>query len=157
MIDATDLRLLELLQQGARTSNADLAREVEMAASAVHQRLRKLEERGVVQGYAVRIDPDAVGCGLLAFVHLRTDEALGDSSVAEAVAALPEVLELHDVAGEDCYLAKVRARDTAHLHALIRERIAGIGGVRSTSTTIVLKTIHESATLPLGSDAETEG
>ena len=131
--------------------------QVGMAASAVHQRLRKLEERGVVQGYAVRIDPDAVGCGLLAFVHLRTEEALGDSHVADALAAMPEVLELHDVAGEDCYLAKVRARDTAHLHALIRERIAGIGGVRSTSTTIVLKTIQESAALPLGSDEEPKG
>ena len=158
MIDTTDLRLLALLQDNARTSNADLARHLEMAPSAIHQRLRKLEDRGVVQGYAVRIDPVVVNRGLVAFLHLQTEEGLGDFHVAEELARLPEVLELHDVAGEDCYLAKVRAKDTADLHRLIREVIAGVQGVRSTRTTIVLKTVKESTDLPLDLDAgETNG
>ena len=149
MIDTTDLRLLHLLQGNARTSNAELARGLEMAPSAVHQRLRKLEDRGVVQGYDVRIDPRAVDRGLVAFLQLQTDERLGEFHVAQRLAALPEVLELRDVAGEDCYLAKVRARDTDDLHRLIREVIAGVEGVRSTRTTIVLKTLKERSALPL--------
>ncbi len=152
MIDSTDLQLLALLQENARTSNADLARRLEMAPSAIHQRLRKLEERGVVRGYAVRIDPVVVDRGLVAFLHLQTDERLGEFHAADEIARLPEVLELHDVAGEDCYLAKVRAKDTADLHRLIREVIAGVEGVRSTRTTIVLKTLKESGDLPLGVD-----
>ena len=154
MIDATDLQLLTILQENARTSNADLARSLEMAPSAIHQRLRKLEERGVLQGYAARIDPESVSCGLVAFLHLQTDERLGDFHVAEELARLPEVLELHDVAGEDCYLAKVRARDTSDLHRLIREVIAGVDGVRSTRTTVVLKTVKESGDLPLHNATE---
>ena len=154
MIDATDLQLLTILQENARTSNADLARSLEMAPSAIHQRLRKLEERGVLQGYAARIDPESVSCGLVAFLHLQTDERLGDFHVAEELARLPEVLELHDVAGEDCYLAKVRARDTSDLHRLIRQVIAGVDGVRSTRTTVVLKTVKESGDLPLHNATE---
>lgn len=154
MIDTTDLRLLARLQDNARTSNAELARHLEMAPSAIHQRLRKLEDRGVIQGYAVRIDPVEVDRGLVAFLHLQTDEGLGDFHIAKELARLPEVLELHDVAGEDCYLAKVRAKDTSDLHRLIREVIAGVKGVRSTRTTVVLKTMKESLNLPLGLEAD---
>ena len=149
MIDDTDLRLLQHLQTRARTSNADLARHLEMAPSAVHQRVRRLEERGVVRGYEARIDPQAVGCGLLAFVHLRTDERLADNDVGEEVARIPGVLEVHDVAGEDCYLLKVRAADTDDLHRLLHEGIGAVPGTLSTRTTIVLKTFAERTDLPL--------
>ena len=152
MIDTTDLQLLDWLQDNARVSNADIARRLEMAPSAVLKRIRRLETHGVIEGYSARIEPRAIERGLCAFVHLRTDETLGSPSVAEALARMPEVLEVHDIAGEDCYLAKVRVRDTDELHELIRGRIAALDLVRSTSTTIVLKTFKETSALPVAAE-----
>lgn len=149
MVDATDVRVLEMLQQNARVTNAEIARQLHMAPSAILQRIRRLEERGVIQGYSARVDPDSVARGLVAYVFLVTDEPLGEPRAARAVAELPEVLELHDIAGDDCYLAKVRVADTSALHRLLREKIATIPDVRSTRTVIVLKTFKESLELPL--------
>lgn len=156
MIDATDRQLLDCLQTNARSSNAELARGLGMAPSAIHQRVRKLEDRGIVLGYSARVDPRAIERGLLAFIHLRTEEPLGETRIAEEVAAIPGVLEVHDIAGEDCYLLKVRAADTGALHGLIRNGIGAVRGVLSTKTTIVLKTFAERFDLPLpeGTDEE---
>ncbi|MFT5291181.1 MAG: Lrp/AsnC family leucine-responsive transcriptional regulator [Planctomycetota bacterium] len=154
IIDAIDHRILRFLQDDARLPNAEIARALEMAPSAVHLRTRRLEERGVIQGYNARVDPPSVNRGLAAFVHLRTDEALASSDVAEAVAALAGVLEVHDIAGEDCYLVKVRVPDIAELHRFLREDLGAVPGVRSTRTTIVLKTIAEHTNLPIPSPLE---
>lgn len=153
MIDTTDRQLLDLLQQNGRVSNAELARQMEMAPSAVLQRVRRLEERGVIRGYVAQLDPDTVSRGLVAFIHLRTDERLGEPHVAGALAEIEDVLEVHDIAGDDCYLVKVRTQDTTSLHELIRGRIAAIPGVATTRTTIVLKTFVERVALALPDDA----
>jgi Lrp/AsnC family leucine-responsive transcriptional regulator len=149
MIDETDRQILSILQQNARTSNAEIARQVDMAPSAVLERIRRLESRGVIQGYEARINPEALGLGLLAFVFVRTTDFHGEERAAEVLADIPEVLEVHDIAGEDCFLLKVRARDAKTLGRLLRERINGADSVHSTRTTIVLETIRESARLPL--------
>ena len=91
----------------------------------------------------------AVDQGLLAFVAVRSSEGPSDDSVATTLAGYPEVLEVHHVAGDDCYLVKVRARDPEHLGTLLRARIGRIPGVRSTRTTIVLETVKETSRLPL--------
>lgn len=149
MIDGVDLRILNVLQKDARATNADMARRLAMAPSAIHQRVRKLEERGVIAGYAARVEPRAVGRGLLAFVHLATEDDLGETRIPYDVAALPGVLEVHDVAGDDGYLVKVRVADTDALHRLLHEGIGSVRGVRSTRTTIVLHTFAEEVALPL--------
>jgi Lrp/AsnC family leucine-responsive transcriptional regulator len=148
-LDDTDLRILGLLQDNARTSNADIARDIGMAPSATLERVRKLEERGLVQGYEARLDPVLLGRGLTAFVFVRTNEMPVGQRAAQALAAINEVLEVHHVAGEDCFLVKVRASDTRDLHRLIRERIGIIPQVTSTRTTIVLETVKETLKLPL--------
>jgi len=150
MLDATDIAILESLQANARTSNADIARKLGMAPSAILDRIRKLEVRGVIQGYSTRIDPGAVGLGLTAFILVRTEERVGTGAIGQALARFPEVLEVHDVAGEDCYLVKARVRDTAGLSHLLRERFGRLKGVRNTRSTIVLATVKESQALPLG-------
>lgn len=147
MIDGIDRQILSIIQQDARISNAEIARQVNLAPSAVLERLRKLEDRGVVQGYSTRIDPRQVGLGLTVFVSVRTSECGG--GVEEALAAIPEVLEVHDVAGEDCCLIKVRTRDTEALGELLRERIKTIPKVVGTRTTVVLQTFKETNALPL--------
>ena len=149
MIDDIDLQILNILQQNARTSNAEIARQVEMAPSAVLERIRRLEARGVIQGYEVRIDPEALGQNLLAFVFIRSADFDSDLTMAKVLASIPEVLEAHHIAGDDCYLLKVRTRDAKALGRLLRERIGATGSVQSSRTTIVLETLREGSRLPL--------
>jgi Lrp/AsnC family leucine-responsive transcriptional regulator len=156
MLDETDRTILHLLQANARTSNADIARRLRMAPSAILDRIRKLEQRGIIEGYTARIDPAAVGLGLTAFVLVRTEERVGAGTIGQALARIPEVLEVHHVAGEDCYLAKVRVRDTEGLSRLLRERFGRLRGVRNTRSTIVLSTVKESQALPLATRAAEE-
>ena len=152
MIDPTDRQILDLLQEDARMSNAEIARRVGMAPSGTFERLRRLEERGVIRGYAPRLDAKAVGLGLLAFVFVRAEELPGETVTGEALAEIPEVLEVHHVAGEDCYLAKARVADTDDLGRLLRKKLGAIPSVRSTRTTIVLDTVKEEVCLPLARD-----
>jgi len=149
MIDEIDAQILDLLQENARIAQAEVARVVGLAPSAVLERIRKLEARGVIKGYAALVDPHALEQSMLAFVAVRSEEALGDDSVALALAKCPEVLELHHVAGDDCYLLKVRARDAEHVGQLLRHRFGRIPGVRSTRTTIVLETVKETPRMPV--------
>jgi Lrp/AsnC family leucine-responsive transcriptional regulator len=148
-IDDTDLRILALVQDNARVSNAAIAREVGLAPSATLERLRKLEARGLIRDYVARIDPHPIGYGLLAFVFVRSDERIGAPETAVQLAAIPQVQEVHHIAGEDCYLVKVRAADPEQLGRLLRERFGAIASVRSTRTTIVLETVKEDPRLPL--------
>ena len=149
MIDETDRQILSILQQNARTSNAEIARQVSMAPSAVLERLRRRETRGVIQGYEARISPEALGLDVLAFVFVRSTDFDGEAKTVEVLADIPEVLEAHHIAGEDCFLLKVRTKDAKSLGRLLRERIGGTGTVQSTRTTIVLETVRESGRLPL--------
>ncbi len=152
MIDDTDIQILEILQTNSRTPNAEIARRVGIAASAIFERIRKLEEKGVIGGYSTVVDPRAVGMSLTAFIFVRTDEPVGKAEAPDAMAAIPEVQELHHIAGEDCYLLKVRVRDTQSLGRLLRESLGAIPAVKSTRTTIVLDTIKESAGFPLSAE-----
>lgn len=147
MIDGTDEQILTILQNDARISNAEIARQIGLAPSAVLERLRKLEERGVVRGYRTDIDPRAVEFGLTVFVTVKTSEC--GSEAEKAIVAIPEVLEVHDVAGEDSYLLKIRTKDTEALGQLLREKIKPIPNVISTRTTVVLQTYKETNALPL--------
>lgn len=157
MIDATDLQILKILQSNARTANAEIARQVGMAPSAILERIRKLEQRGVIQGYETRIDPEAFGLSLLAFVAVRSEERVGDKRTGVRLAEIPEVQEVHHIAGEDCYLIKVRVPDAKSLGRLLRERLGSIGSVRSTRTTVVLETLRESALIPLDASEASPG
>lgn len=156
MINDLDRRILTILQKSARTSNAEIARQVGLAPSAVFERIRKLEERGVLRSYGAQLDPRAVGLGLVAFTFVRSNDRPGGVQTAEKLAEIPEVLEVHHVAGEDCFLVKVRAADTESLGRLLRERLGKIGTITSTRTTIVLETVKESVELPIAVDEEKE-
>ena len=151
MIDQTSLVILETLQSDARISNAEIGRRVGLAPSAVFERIKKLEERGAVRGYSANIDPAAVDLGLLAFVLVRAEERGGAPRTEAALVAIPEVQEVHHVAGEDCFMLKVRARDTAALNDLLANQIGAVESVRSTKTTIVLRTAKETSTIPIAS------
>ncbi len=147
--DEIDIQILAMLQDEGRTSNAEIARRVGMAPSAILERIRKLETRGALKGCEARIDPRVLGLGLLAFVFVRAEEGVWGKETAARLAEIPEVQEVHHIAGEDCYLVKVRSADTESLGRLLRERFGAIPSIRSTRTTIVLETLKESGRLPL--------
>lgn len=149
MIDSMDRQILSIIRDNARVSNVEIARKVGMAPSAILERLRKLESKGVIAGYEARLNPKALGLGLLAFVFVRADDRVGSGRTGEVLAEIPEVLEVHHVAGEDCFLVKVRSADTESLGRLLREEFGAITTIRSTRTTIVMNTIKETAQLPL--------
>ena len=146
MINEIDIKILNIIQQNARITNAEIARQVGLAPSAVLERMRKLEERGVIRGYAADIDANAVGYGLTAFVFVRTSFC---GSIGSTLAKIPEVLEVHDIAGEDCYLLKVRAENTDALGKFFREKLKNLPEIISTRTTIVLQTLKETTALPI--------
>jgi Lrp/AsnC family leucine-responsive transcriptional regulator len=150
--DDIDRRILARLQDDARVSNAELARDLKMAPSAVFERVRKLEGRRLITAYEARLDPKALGLGLAAFVFVRAEESDGPSDTGRKLAALPEVQEVHQVAGEDCYLLKVRVRDTDDLARFLGERVKALPTIRGTRTTIVLGTMKESSKVPIEAD-----
>lgn len=149
MIDDIDRQILTILQGDGRTATAEIARRLNMAPSAIFERIKKLEASGVIQGYHAQLDAKSLGLGLLAYVFVRSDDKVGESSAGERLAEIPEVLEVHHIAGEDCFLVKVRAPDTETLGRLLRDRFGGIESIRSTRTTIVLSSIKEGSTIPV--------
>lgn len=146
--DETDREILSILQENARTPNAEIARRVGLAPSAIFQRIRKLEEAGVIRGYAAAIDPRAFGYGLTAFVMIRTGEGARSGEVAAELGGIPEVREVHRVVGEDCFFAKVLVRDTEALGKLLDEQIQTLPSIASTRTIIVLSTTKDAAAVP---------
>lgn len=147
MIDEIDAKILNIIQQDARIANAEIARQVGLAPSAVLERVKKLEERGVIRGYAAEIDAAQVEYGLTAFVAVRTKDCCAENDLA--LAAIAEVLEVHDVAGDYSYLLKVRAKNAEELAKLLRGKIRSIPNVTDTKTTVVLQTLKETTALPL--------
>lgn len=130
--DATDWRILEALQRDGRAGFAELARAVAMSPSAVTERVRRLEEAGVIQGYTAVVDPERLGLPVLAFVRLRYPNG-NYRPFHDLVAVTPEILEAHHVTGDDCFVIKVTARSMRHL-----EEITGrIGTLGSVTTSVV--------------------
>ena len=148
-LDDVDVQILNILQENARTTQAEIAKQVALAPSAVLERIRKLESKGYIREYVAAIDPHVANRPLLAFVAVRTNEYGPEQPSAKALAQLPDVLEIHHVAGEDCFLLKVRARDAEHLGQMLRRQIASVPGVTSTRTTIVLETVKETSRIPI--------
>ena len=147
MIDAFDKAILNILQQDGRTANAEIARQVGLAPSAVLERIRKLEERGVISGYSADINAKALDFGMTAIIAIRTSEC--GEGVGEQLSAIPEVQEVHEVAGDDCFYIKVLSRDAEALGVFLREKIKNIPNVVNTRTTVVLKTFKQGTIVPI--------
>ena len=143
VFDKVDLNILRLMQDNARISNADMARELGMAPSGVLERVKKLEQKGVIQQYTARINPAALQQKMLAFIFMKASDGPGCTDTAEALSKIPEVQEVHHIAGDDCYLVKVRTYDSSTLVQLMRNSFSQIPNLLSTRTTIVLETVKE--------------
>jgi Lrp/AsnC family transcriptional regulator, leucine-responsive regulatory protein len=141
-LDDIDRQILNLLQHEARTTNAAIAAEVGLTAPSVFERIRKLEQRGVIGGYTIQVDPAALGKTLTAFIRLTAAfDAQYDAGV-KAISCDPDVLELYTVAGEDCFIIKTRVGSPTELEALIR-RIREHVTVLHSVTMIALSALKE--------------
>ncbi|MEQ9335123.1 Lrp/AsnC family transcriptional regulator [Thalassobaculum sp.] len=149
-MDEIDRKIIDIVQADGRVTNAALAAATGLSVSAANDRLRRLQERGVIAGWHARVDPEAVGLGLLAFVFVLVDRTEHNRPFVAAATALPEVLELHHVTGEWSYLLKVRAAGPRALEGLITDRIKAIPGVARSMTFIALSSSKETAALPVG-------
>jgi Lrp/AsnC family leucine-responsive transcriptional regulator len=149
-IDAIDRQIISLLQTQGRLPQSDLAAAVGLSPAALGERLRKLEARGVVRGYAALVDPAALGLATLAFVRVQLagpDYHAAESAFLARARESDVILECHHVAGEDSYLLKVRARDNADLSRVLG-RLKELPGIVRTSTLVVLDTAKETTVLP---------
>ena len=145
MIDDTDRKILRLLQDNARISNAEIARHVELAPSAVLKRIRRLEDDKVIMAYETRVDRHKVGLDMSAFVLVSTGEKPGTLEIGRRIAALPEVQDVHFTAGDFYYFVKVKTRNTSEYNEFVKK--LGQIGVRDCRTTLILNTLKESLKL----------
>jgi len=150
-LDPVDRRLLKVLQEDGRISNAELARRCNLSPAACFERVRRLRERKVITGYAAMIDPAKVGRGLMIFVEVLLDRTTGDmfEAFAETVRRQPEVLECHMVAGGFDYLIKARVGDMEAYRAFLGDVLVRMPGVRETRTYAVLEEVKSTTALPL--------
>jgi Lrp/AsnC family transcriptional regulator, leucine-responsive regulatory protein len=149
MIDETGLKILAILQDKARIPNVEVARQVGMAPSAVLERIRKFEKQGIIDGYEVRLNPKRFNRSLMAFIYVQADMQADQTKVGQSLSKIPEVQEVHFVAGVDGYLIKVRVADTSDLKEFLEKKILAIEFVHSVRTNIVLTTLKETSRIPL--------
>lgn len=144
-VEDIDRQIVRLLGRDGRMSYTDLGKSTGLSTSAVHQRVRRLEERGVIRGYVAVVDAEAVELPLTAFISIRPIDPSAPDDAPERLRGLAEIEACHSVAGEESYILKVRVRAPSDLELLLA-RIRAEAGV-STRTTIVLSTPYESRPL----------
>ena len=150
MIDDIGYKILAILQRKARIPNVEVARQVNMAPSAVLERIRKLESQGYIDGYEVRLNPRRFNRPLVVFVLVEIRDLACRTPVGQALSQIPAIQEIHFIAGPDRFLVKLRVADADELNHLLQEDIGRIDGIHRTGTHIVLSTIKETANIPIG-------
>jgi len=146
-LDPVDRRLLEALRDNGRASYAELARLVGMSPPSVQDRVRRLEERGVITGYSASIAPEKLGLGMAALIGIHLSDTSDQDAVARELARLVEVEDCWFVAGEESFVVKVRTADVAALERTLA-RLRGVRGIARTRTTVVLSTRWEGRGAP---------
>ena len=150
-LDSIDLRILRILQQDGRITNLELANQVGLTPTPTMERVKRLERAGVIRGYRAMVDRDAVGRGLLVFCSLRLSvhQLQEMDAFRERIRSLPAIVSGWNVTGEYDYLLQVAVQDMAQYEAFLRHELSRLPGIERISTSIVLSTVKEHATLPI--------
>lgn len=148
MLDDIDLKILEIVQKHGRTRRNDLADRVGLSLPAVSERLRKLEEAGIISGYYARLNPGALGKDITAFVLVTVDSSKHYASFVEHVQNTEDILECHAITGEGTHLLKIRTENTSSLEKLLA-KIQSWTGVVKTTTSMVLSTPKETTVIKI--------
>ena len=153
VLDLLDSRLLDALQRDGRASNVELSSAVHLSAPQCFRRVRALEERGVIRGYAAQVDREALGLGVMAFVSvdLRAEQFGRVRAFEQTIRDFPQILECHTVSGDSDYLLKVVARDLKALSQFLTDALMQIEGVANVRSMICLEEIKSAAPLPVES------
>lgn len=150
-LDQTDRRLLQVLQRRGRVSNADLAEQVNLSASACHRRVQRLEADGYIKGYVALLDVRKMGVPATVFVEItlstQADEVL--DAFEKAVARVPDVLECHLTAGAADYILKIVAEDTEDFARIHRQYLTRLPGVAKMQSSFALRTVFSTTALPV--------
>ncbi len=151
-LDRTDLRILDALQREGRLTNQELAERVSLSPSPCLRRVRRLEEAGVIRGYAAMLDADRLGLGLLAYVTLKLEQRgkMAMEQFRARVQTWPEVAACYAMTGDMDYLLRVRVRDLAHFSRFMMDQLLAQTGVVDVKSSFALETIKETGALPLG-------
>ncbi len=147
-LDAIDLQILQTLQQDCKIALARIGEQVGLSAPSVIERIKKLEQGGIIQGYHARLDSRRLGLDVTAFIGVVIDHPAEIEGFEERVSSLEGVLECHHVTGQHTLLLKVKTHDTSTLEGLIRQ-VRSLGGVARTETMVVLSTHSERGQIPL--------
>lgn len=147
-LDDRDQKILALVQRDAKLPQAEVARRVGLSTAAVNERLRKLENAGVIRRYVAVVDPRSVGMSITAFVEVFIEHPRHEAVFIERLLEMDEVLECHHVTGEFSLLLKVRVRDMDGLQQLLLHQLNAQEGVRQTRTVMVLSTVKEESFIP---------
>lgn len=152
VLDDIDRKILTALQADGRASNVELAAQVHLSAPQTFRRVRSLEERGVIRGYAAQVNAQALGLGVTAYVSVSiAGDRFGRVREIEAeIRAHPEILECQSVSGEDDYLLKVVARDLKSLSNYLTDRLMQVSGIDNVRSMICLEEIKPPSPLPVG-------
>ena len=150
-MDATDARMLAILQEDGRISTVDLAERLRLSPTATGERLRKLTRDGTIAGYGARLDPGRLGLGLLVFVEVSLDKTSQDAFglFAKAARLTPEILECHMVAGGFDYLIKARIADMTAYRRFLGDVLLALPGIKETRTYAVMEEVKSGAPLPV--------
>ena len=149
MMDEIDRNLILALQRDSAAGLAELSKAAGLSVSATAERVKRLEERGVIRGWGIDLDPVAAGCPLLAFVFVAMRPGRGDSPFLKAMNQQEAVLECHTVTGPWCYLLKLRLPDVAALESFVSEEVRGQPGVERTETILAMASPKETTILPV--------
>ena len=151
-MDVIDLKILDLLQDDGRTSHSEIAKTVGLSAPSVGERVKKLENRGIIKRYVALLDPDRVKHPIMSFIAISLDKPIHAKAFLQRIKELDNVLECYHVTGEMDYLLKVRTRTTTALESLISNDLRSLDGVVSTRTSVSLSAPKEETRLTLNLD-----
>lgn len=146
MLDDIDIKILKTLQENGRTKRNQLAEMVNLSVPSVSERLNKLEEKGVIEGYFAKVNKKTFGLDIMAFIHVIMDSSKHYKSLISHVEKSPQILECHSVLGEGSHLLKILVKNTEALEKLLSE-IQTWPGVIATKTMFVLSTIKETSAI----------
>ncbi|HTY37076.1 MAG TPA: Lrp/AsnC family transcriptional regulator [Bacteroidota bacterium] len=150
MLDDIDQKILEIIQKQGRMRRNDLAERVGLSLPSVSERLRKLEEAGVITGYFAKLNYQMLGKDITAFVLATIDSSKHYNAFVEHISALDDVLECHAITGEGTHLLKIRTENTTSLEKLLA-KIQSWSGVVKTTTSVVLSTPKETSVIKIHS------
>lgn len=144
-MDMTDAKILECLKGNGRATASEISKRVNLSIPAVSERIRKLEDSGIIEQYAVKLNRDKLGYRLLAVIFVNIDDTVNVSAFREKIIKFPQVIECHHMAGEYDYMLKVLLTDTAELEDFLSGKLKSIRGVQKSNTLIVLSTLKETS------------